>query len=316
MRTLAVISLLAALCALPARAADLQKQLEGMAKKHKGTLAFYAKELKTGRTVAVNADVPVKTASVIKLAIFLEAFRQLDAGKRKLTDVVAVDDVNRSDGSGVLGFMHTGLQVTLEDLLNLMMIISDNTATNLLIDVLGVDAVNANAQRLGLTQTHLYKKIGVPAAWPMPADQKQFGLGKTTAREAAVLIEQVEKCELKDPDLCRRMLKVMVNQAFRNMVPRLIETFDATERLSSIANKTGGLDKARNDVALVYTQAGPVIISAFTNDNADQRWSCENEAELLIARMAKAVVDAWSPKGLLPSGPPRLAPAPADAGTR
>src|SRR5512147_3263004 len=113
--------------------ADLQSQLDAMARRHKGKVAFFATHLATGRSVAIDADRPVKTASVIKLALFLEAFRQIDGGAHRL------DDTNRVLGSGVLGFLHAGLALTVEDLLVLMVIVSDNTATNLLIDVFGVD---------------------------------------------------------------------------------------------------------------------------------------------------------------------------------
>jgi beta-lactamase class A len=301
-RALALVILLA-----PAAAgADLQADLSAMARGHKGQVAFFARHLPTGRTVAINADTAVKTASVIKLAIFVEAFRQLDAGKRRLDDRLVLDEKNRVLGSGVLGFLHAGLELTFEDVLVLMMVVSDNTATNLAIDAVGVDAVNAGARRSGLTSTHLYKKVGVPATGPLPADQKQFGLGKTTAREAAALMGEVERCALRDPRLCRRMLEILVNQQYRNMLPRFLETTDFTEVTSAIGDKVGALDDVRNDVAIVYTAAGAIVIAGFTWDNRDQRWSCENDAELLLARMARAVVDAWSPAGLLPGGPPRL----------
>jgi beta-lactamase class A len=298
--------LLLTLAFLPPARADLQSDLAKLARAHRGKVAFYARHLTTGRSVELDADRPVKTASVIKLALFVEGFRQIDAGKHRLDETVALDDANRVLGSGVLGFLHTGLTLTVEDLLTLMMIVSDNTATNLLIDVFGVEAVNATMQRMGLGSTHLYKKIGVKATHTMPADQQQFGLGKTTAREIATLIAQIEACPLEDRQLCRRMLRILVNQQYRNMLPRFLETTDFTEATSAIGDKIGALDHVRNDVALVYTQTGPVVIAGFTWDNADARWSCENDAELLLARMARATIAAWSPKGLRPGGPPQL----------
>jgi len=90
----------------------------------------------------------------------------------------------------------------------------------------------------------------------------------------------------------------MRNQQYRNMIPHYLEVVDTSETPSAIADKIGMLDDVRNDVALVYTKAGPVVISAFTYRNQDQRWTADNQAELLIARMAKKIVDAWSPAGL------------------
>ncbi len=82
------------------------------------------------------------------------------------------------------------------------------------------------------------------------------------------------------------------------MVPRYIEAGDTSERPTSIGNKTGALDDVRNDVALVVTKSGPIIISAFTWDNQDQRWTCDNDSELVIARLARAIVAAWSSTGV------------------
>ena len=281
-----------------AAAQDLQSQLDAMAKPHKGKVAFFARNLKTGATVAINADEPVPTASVIKVPILLEAFGQVQAGKRKLSDKITLRKEDQVAGSGVLQFLNPGLELTLEDAASLMMILSDNTGTNLVIDQVTIAAVNQRLSAMGLKNTYLYKKVYKPAVGPMPADQKKFGLGKTTAREMAQVLEAIETCVIKDEQLCRRMIEIMKNQSYRNMVPRFIETADTTEVRSGIAAKWGGLDEVRNEVALVYTKDGVIVISAFTWDNEDQRWVPENEAETLIARLAEAVVKAWSPTGV------------------
>jgi beta-lactamase class A len=281
-----------------AAAQDLQSQLEAMVKTHRGKVGFYARNLKTGATVAINADEPAPTASVIKVPILLEAFAQVQAGKRKLSDKITLRKEDQVAGSGVLQFLNSGLELTLEDAASLMMILSDNTGTNLVIDQVTIPAVNARITALGLKNTYLYKKVYKPAEGPVPADQKKFGLGKTTAREMAQVLEAIETCVIKDEQLCRRMIEIMKNQSYRNMVPRFIETADTTEVRSGIAAKWGGLDEVRNEVALVYTKDGVIVISAFTWENADERWVPENEAETLIARLAEAVVKAWSPAGV------------------
>ncbi|HYY70004.1 MAG TPA: serine hydrolase [Terriglobales bacterium] len=279
-------------------ASDLQHQLETMAAMHRGKVALYAHNLKTGVSVAVDADRPVKTASVIKLPIMLEVFEQVKAGKRSLNDKVVLRQEDKVAGSGVLPFLHSGLELTLDDAVTLMMIVSDNTATNLVLDQIGIPAVNARLASMGLKSTYLYKKVYKPPEGPMPPDQKKFGLGKTTGREMAAVMESIARCDLGAPQLCRRMIEIMKNQQDRQMIPRLIEAADTSETESAIADKIGELDDSRNDVALIESQAGPIVISAFTYENQDQRWNPDNEAYLLIARMAKAIVDAWSPGGL------------------
>jgi beta-lactamase class A len=162
---------------------QLQSHVDQIAAQHHGQVSVYAKDLKTGQTIALKADEPVQTASVIKLAILYEAMEQVRAGKRHWNDKVTLTKENQTDGSGVLGFFDAPTTLTLKDILSMMVITSDNTATNVAIDTIGLDAVNTEMGKLGLKNTWLYKKIGKPATGPMPPDQKKFGLGKTTAQE-------------------------------------------------------------------------------------------------------------------------------------
>jgi beta-lactamase class A len=290
-----VVLLLLANCAF---AADLQKQLDSMAATFHGKVALFAKNLKTGATVAIRADEPVQTASVIKLPIMVEAMYEVQAGKHRLDERLKLTKDNQVEGSGVLMLLEPGLQPTLQDAITLMIVLSDNTATNVVIDAIGIPAVNARLAAMGLKNTYLYKKVSLPPIPPVPPEQKKFGLGKTTAREMAEVMESIQRCDLKDAGLCAKMLEILRNQQDRCGIPRYIEFVDTSETPAAVANKTGALDDVRNDVALVTTKSAPIIISAFTWDNQDQRWTCDNGAQLLIARMAEAIVKAWSPKGV------------------
>jgi beta-lactamase class A len=276
----------------------LQQKIEAMAAQHRGKLALYVANLKTGDTVAIDADDPVPTASVIKLPILVEAMEQVKAGKHKLDDKITLQKNDVVQGSGILQFFDTPFAITFKDAITFMIIESDNTATNLVIDQVGIKNVNDRIAQMGLKDTYLYKKVYKPATGPMPADQKKFGLGKTTAREMAKVMEAIVRCDLHNQTLCDAMVYMLRNQQYRNLVPHYIETSDTSEALSLIANKTGSLDEVRNDVAVVYSRNGPIVISAFTYDNADKSWNNDNEAELLVAHIAKAVIDAWSPQGL------------------
>lgn len=303
------------LLASTASAANLQKQLDKMAAHFHGKVGLYAINMKTGETVAIDPDQPVQTASVIKLPIMVETFAEVAAGKRSLEDKLVLTKENQVPGSGILGQLQPGLELTMYDTVVLMMDLSDNTATNMMIDHIGIPAVNARIKAMGLKDTYLYKKVFKPAAGPLPPDAAKFGLGKTTAREMAEVMESIEGCAaqakppshapanwngINDPRLCRQMIEIMRNQQYRNMIPHYLETIDTSDQGSAIADKVGELDDVRNDVALIYSKAGPLVISAFTYDNKDQTWIAENEAELLIARMAKLIVNTWSPAGLQP----------------
>jgi beta-lactamase class A len=307
-----VLALAAAACAAPPPRhlpptrppPALQDRVAALARAHRGRVALLARHLGTGATVELDPDREVKTASAIKLALLVEAFYQIKAGTLPLAAPITLRDEDKVTGSGILPLLHGGLELTVEDALVLMTAVSDNTATNLVIDrVGGVGAVNRRLAALGYRHTHLYKKVYAPATEPMPADQKQFGLGKTTARELARLMESVGRCELGDPALCRRMLQMLRNQQSRIYVARYLEPADTSEAPSAVAAKLGELDAARIEVALVDARSGPIVIAAFTWDNADQRYSPENEASILIGRLAEAIVHAWSPAGLRTAEP-------------
>jgi beta-lactamase class A len=287
--------------------AGLEAQLHGIALGHHGKVTLFAHNLKTGQTAALLPDELVKTASVIKLGVLLDAAEQIRKGKASLDEHLTLTKPNQVDGSGVLAQLDSPLSVTLRDTLTLMVVLSDNTATNVAIDRLGLTHINATIQAAGLKDTWLYKKVSIPPSGPMPADQPRFGLGKTSAREMASLMERIATCRLSldgspphpdDGKLCGVLLHMLRNQQDRNSLPRYLETLDTSEEGSAIANKTGALDQVRNDVALIATRAGPLVVAAFTQDNTDQRWTGDNEAEQTLGKLARAIVDRWSPSGL------------------
>lgn len=277
-----------------AQDAGVQRQLQQIAQVNRGKVGFYAHEVKTGRAVAVNAGGLTPTASTIKLLILAEAMHAIKEGKRSLDDELTLTKDDQVLGSGVLTFFRTPMKLKFEDVLAMMVIQSDNTATNLAIDHLGRDNINRRGEALGLKNTYLYKKVYRKAEGPMPADQKRFGLGKTTAEEMARVMESIARCEVKDEVLCEKVYGWLRNQYYRNMIPKYIEAeVDWTEGKSKIGDKVGQVDESRSDVAIIWTEQAMIIISAYTWDNQDRRWNAENNAEKVIAAMAKVVYDAW-----------------------
>src|SRR5690242_17782385 len=207
----------------------LQEQVSQIISAHQGHVAMYATQLNTGKTVEYDADKPVQTASVIKLTILFEAMEEIRAGKAHWDDKITLQPGDAVTGSGVLMFFDAPLTLTLKDVLTMMVIVSDNTATNLAIDKFGIDAINQRIAWLGLKDTHLYKKVMKPASGPMPADQPKFGLGKTTPREMAKVMERIGGCQLAGPGespqpddaaICKVALHMLRNQFYRDTVPR------------------------------------------------------------------------------------------------
>jgi len=281
-------------------ASGLLAALVALSAPYQGKVAIYATDLTSGREVALNADTPVPTASVIKLAVLFEALKQVQEGRVRFTDTLTMTKPDQVAGSGVLSLFDTPMKLTLKDALTMMIATSDNTGTNLVIDRLGLADVDNRIGWMGLKDTWLYKKVFMPPVGPMPADQKQFGLGKTTAREMAAIMTRFATCNLNAPGtttpqppspadraLCDAAVTMLKHQTDGNSVPRYLTGVD-------VANKTGSLDDVRNDVAIVYAKNGPIVISAFTYANADQSWTPDNAGALLIGKMAKTIVDTWN----------------------
>jgi beta-lactamase class A len=299
--------------------ASLGTQLQAIVAEHHGDVALFAQNLKTHEMVGISPDTPVQTASVIKLAILYEALEQVRGGKAHFDDRITLTAAHQVPGSGVLQLFDAPLSLTLKDALTMMIVMSDNSATNMAIDHLGLENVDRRIAKLGLKDTYLYKKVftPTPAGTVMPADQKRFGLGKTTAREMAMLMTKIAECQLAepglpaqtgDPALCDVALKMLHLQFYRTSIPRYLDGMSGATS-DSIANKSGALDAVRNDVAAISAKNGMVIISAFTFNNKDRSWGADHEAELTIAKLAQAIIQSWSPEGLA-AWPPTSGKAP------
>ena len=239
--------------------AALDQQLQSIASAHHGHVALFAHNLKTGETAAISPDLAVKTASTIKMGVLLDAAEQIRASKASFAERLLLTKPNQVEGSGVLGELTPPIALSLGDVLTLMVVLSDNTATNMAIDRLGLDHINATLRaRRELKQTWLYKKVYVQATGPMPPDQPQFGLGKTTPREMAAIMERLATCDLtlpqvaaktrshveqhnNDGPICGTILNMLRHQQDRDSLPRYIENLDTSEHGSAIGNKTGAL---------------------------------------------------------------------------
>jgi beta-lactamase class A len=287
--------------------AALQAQLQALTAAHHGKVALYAENLQTHQTLGLAPDEVVQTASVIKLAILYEAMEQVRSGKAAWDDRVTMTRTDQVPGSGVLRLLDAPLPLTLKDALTLMIVLSDNSATNLAIDKLGLERIDARIATLGLKNTYLYKKVFTPlaAGVVLPDDFKRYGLGKTTPREMTALMTKIATCDLGGPAqpgdhaLCEVAWGMLRLQFTRTGIPRYLDGMPGVKS-DSILNKTGSLNAVRNDVGAISTANGLVVLAIFTYENKDQSWGAEQEGEMTIAKLARAVIEAWSPAGLAP----------------
>ncbi len=224
-----------------------------MIKSIPGKVGFYYKNLITQDTLSFQDDIPLQAASVIKIPILIETFSRLQLKTISKTDIFTINKEDKLPSCGALNYMHDGLQVTLEDLYTLMIILSDNTATNLLIKYLGMEQINTTLKNIGLVHTKLNRLL---------FDSKQSALGienYITAGEMGSLLEKMHLGELVSPEASSEMLDILKNQRLNGKIPFFVPGG------IKIAHKTGEDSGITHDVAIVYAPQ-PFIVCFCSND--------------------------------------------------
>jgi beta-lactamase class A len=270
----------------------LEARLAPLAKAHKGKVAIAVKHLGTGDTYFLNADEPMPTASLIKVAVMVETYQQAVEGKVSLTDKVTLRDADKVPGSGLLtDHFSDGATFSLRDAVRLMIAFSDNTATNLVLDKVGIRAVNERMEALGLPNTKINAKVFRGSTTSVaPERTKKFGLGSTTAREMVALLEKIQAGEVASPAACQVMLKHLKKCDDKDRFTRLVPTGTV------VAHKTGSVNEVRTDAGIIYLPSGPVALCVLTAENQDRAWRPDNAGNQLCARAAKEVHDYFAAK--------------------
>ncbi|MEP6708238.1 MAG: serine hydrolase, partial [Pyrinomonadaceae bacterium] len=206
------------------RAATLDADIKAQVASFKGKVFLFAKNLDTGETYSYNGDARVRTASTIKIAIMVEAFARVAEGKARWTDELVLTKPARVSGSGILQEFSDGLHLTLRDGVNLMMLVSDNTATNLVLDVLTTDAVNARMESLGIKQIRILRRVGSGGESKEGKDpnNKRFGLGVATPREMVLLMEKLERGEVISAAASKEMIELMKREQVHYAIGRTL----------------------------------------------------------------------------------------------
>jgi beta-lactamase class A len=262
-----------------------------------GRVTLYARNLDTGASFGIKETDPVRTASTIKLPILCAVSDLVASGKAKWTDLLTIRPEDKVTGSGVIGSeLSDGLQLPLRDVANLMMVLSDNSATNMIIERFTADAVNAYLDRIGIKTTRSMRKVrgdgavlkaaeGWSAAGKLPENQK-YGLGVSTPRDMVAILEKLDKGEIAGS---AGILAIMKRCRDGDGVRRKLAGM-------TIANKTGALDALRSDVALVYSKGGKIAMAITVDGMPKPDWSPDNPGLLLIADLAPSLVDGLAKK--------------------
>lgn len=258
-----------------------------------GKAGLACTNLTTKTEININSEESFPTASSIKVPILVELYRQSDDGCIDLDSTITNTSGNKTLGSGVLVNLSDHLEMTIRDAAILMIIISDNTATNLCIDVIGREAVNATMVKLGLTQTELRGKI----IWDQILDGNE-NLGVSTPQDLMRLLIMIEKQEILTSGACDEILSILKKTQTSDRIKRFlpINPFDRIEGREpklTVAHKTGALKGVRNDHGIIYATKCTYVLSMMTKDCPDHRWTPENAATMLIAKTSSMVFDRW-----------------------
>src|SRR5688572_7943572 len=264
----------------------LDKRVRSEVALFKGKVNLFAKNLDTGAIYNLNGDEPVPTASTIKLAVMVEAFARVAENKAKWTDELVLTEEKKVGGAGILQEFGDGLRLTLRDGVTLMMTLSDNTATNLVIDALTADAVNARMESLGLKETRLMRRVfrGGESAEGRKEENKRFGLGRTTPHEMVTIMEKLERGEIINPAASKDMIELMKREQGTNGIWR------GQWRVPK-ATKSGALDTLRSNVGLMYHPRGRIALAITCNEMPEVNWTVDNPALLLMSRLSEIVIE-------------------------
>jgi beta-lactamase class A len=284
--SLLVIMIVGASVGSVGRAADdsLEASITPLIKAHKGKVGIAVKNLKTGESFGEHADQPMPTASLIKFPVMVETYRQAAEGRVDLNKTVVLKKEDKVPGSGILtNHFSDGASFPLRDAVHLMIVYSDNTATNLVLDQIGLKSTAETMEKLGYPNTKIHSKVFRRESSVFPERSKEFGLGSTTPAEMIRLCEALENRELVSKQASEEMLAHMRACDDRDKFPRFLPSG------AKVAFKTGSLDACKTAAGILYTSSGPVALCVMTNDNEDKRWVTDNAGNRLCAEIARDV---------------------------
>ena len=280
----------------------IEEQLATVIRDFRGLMGVAAIDLESGRTIAVNGDTRFPTASTIKTAVMLEAYHQAAEGKPSLDATYTLDESAKVGGSGVLNGMRAGLTLTGADLVHLMIVLSDNTATNMLIERLGTARINARLDTYGLGNTRLFRPTFRDGrADVLPELEREFGLGMTTPIEMTKLMALIGTGKAVSGKASEAMLSTLRKQQDRAMIPRLLPSLGGL----NVGNKTGTDEEkhagpggvrrhVRADAGVVTGPGFSYAIAIYARQIEDTRWGVENDALTTGARISSLLFEHFS----------------------
>lgn len=267
---------------------SLRRVLDSLANAHHGVVGYAIRDLDGGVAISRRGDETFPTASLIKVPILVTVFDLVDKGRLSLDDRLTLLNIDKVPGSGTLQFMHDGIEITVRDAAWLMTTISDNTATNLLLDRIAIRRVWEKMEALGLPHSKVHSKTFLRLTSVAMDSSVKYGLGVTTPNEMSRLFELLARGEAVSPSADSTMLDFLEH----NEDGVLLQRYAGGVRA---AHKTGATDDVRTECSLFYLRHR-VVACVLTKENTDTRWVLDSEPQVTMARIGEAIVKAWGPK--------------------
>lgn len=270
---------------------SLEAKLRQIGASYSGTWTCALTELETGRHIGVDEDEVMPTASLIKVPVLVALYRAVEEGRVRLDDRVSYQEEHRVLGSGVLSRLSYGVEMTVRDAAVLMIIISDNAATNIIIDLMGVDYVNEQQRRLGLERTTLFCRLGDRS---VGLDARKMSV--STAADTTRLLELIARHEAVSAEASEDMLRILRRQDYRHELTRLLpwNELNMLPHYESnwVAEKGGAfVNGVRASGAVFMGSRGSFAMSAFCEGGlAAGGTGRESEGNVLIGELGYA---AW-----------------------
>ena len=256
-----------------------------------GRIGFHAIRLEDGKEVALRADERFPTASVIKVGLCCAVLELVASGEADLAETLTLPPAGeRVAGGGILKQLEVET-ISLRDAVELTITLSDNVATNALVERCGADRVNAYLAGLGLVETRI---LG-PIDFARTSHDLDGGIGISTPREQTTLVTALARGSILEPGLCEYLLAVLGRQHYQDQIPRWLgwnpyAQYHGRDQVLTVANKTGELDGIRADVGLVrHRERGTLAVGVFTDGGKDLRETVDVEGSLAVAECSAAI---------------------------
>jgi beta-lactamase class A len=279
--------------------AALRASITRLVDAHQGTVGVSVRNLATGESLSIRGDETFPTQSTIKVSLLVALLDEVQKGRVRLDERTGLIDRDKVGGTGVLRFMSSGTMPTMADLAWLMITLSDNTATNLLLDKIDARTVGVKMEALGLPHTKIHSKTFRRETSIAPDSSKLYGLGVTTPNEMVQLFALLQAGRAVSPALDSQAMRMLAANQDDAMMTRWLP---GNVR---VANKTGTGEDSRIDCGVMFSPAAPLALCVMTKGNADTSYAVDNAAHLLIGGIARTVFAHYNPEVALPALPAR-----------